>query len=538
MSSNAGQAAAHKGAWGSPSSTVRRVGSVSGPGAQPAPSNLSNTGKWSETIQSFGGNEDLEDTMGGRNPAAKPAGNQGGSQQPPADNPPPQRQQDPYDSFDDVSEVESLAAIRLLTQPDMRSHARTSLAGAILVISLLSAWSSNAEFAEVPNFAVFGYLPEYRLKDFDYEGAFQLGLTHLIYFSLEADPLTFLPSALDRLPPLEDLEHARQAAFQSIYFNSQLSLDRLPPLEELKRARQAADKVGGKLLLGFGGNARSKGFGPMTRTPGSRAKFLAALSEHLDTLKVDGVDYNWEYPSTEQEWHNWKDLMAETKALPLAHSTERPLVTFTMYLDPQHFKAYMSVLNLLFTIYGFMAGTKALPLAHSTKHPLVTFTMYLDPQHFKAHMYELYTIYGFMAETKALPLAHSTERPLVTFTMYLDPQHFKAYMYVLYAMYGFMAATKALPLAHSTERPLVTFTMYLDPQHFKAYMNALYTITDFMAKTKPVPLAHSTERPLVTFTIYLEPQHLKVIKHYGILEQADYLHCMAYNSRGKHSTAQ
>eukprot|EP00798_Chlamydomonas_sp_ICE-L_P015152 gene15152-21218_t len=31
---------------------------------------------------------------------------------------------------------------------------------------------------------------------------------------------------------------------------------------------------------------------------------------------------------------------------------------------------------------------------------------------------------------------------------------------------------------------------------------------------------------------------LQVIKHYGILEEADYLHCMAYDSRGKHSTIQ
>lgn len=74
------------------------------------------------------------------------------------------------------------------------------------------------------------------------------------------------------------------------------ALDRLPPKEEVQRARRAADRVGGKLLLGFGGNARSQGFGEMTATAKGRAKFLKALDKLLMDLQLDGVDYNWEYP--------------------------------------------------------------------------------------------------------------------------------------------------------------------------------------------------------------------------------------------------
>ena len=51
-----------------------------------------------------------------------------------------------------------------------------------LVIStcaFISGESSNS-------FAVFGYLPEYRVSDnYDYYGLFSMGLTHLIFFSLE-----------------------------------------------------------------------------------------------------------------------------------------------------------------------------------------------------------------------------------------------------------------------------------------------------------------------------------------------------------------
>jgi hypothetical protein len=43
-------------------------------------------------------------------------------------------------------------------------------------------------------------------------GYFSRGLTHLIYFSLEVDMTSHLPSALDRLPSKSDLEQARNAA--------------------------------------------------------------------------------------------------------------------------------------------------------------------------------------------------------------------------------------------------------------------------------------------------------------------------------------
>ena len=155
------------------------------------------------------------------------------------------------------------------------------------------------------DFTVFGYLPEYRLNNFNYEAAFQEGLTHLIYFSLEINDAG-LPSALDRLPRKKDA----------------------------KKAREAADKVGGKILLSFGGNARSQNFGRVATNPKYRAKFVEAVNRLLKKFEFDGVDLNWEYPKDHTEWRAWGVLMKELKAGLLGGNN---IVTFTMYLDENHY---------------------------------------------------------------------------------------------------------------------------------------------------------------------------------------------------------
>lgn len=155
-------------------------------------------------------------------------------------------------------------------------------------------------------FAVFGYLPEYRKANFDYAGVFSNGLTHLIFFSLEVDPKSHLPTALDRLPSSEDLS----------------------------AARAAADNVNGKLILGFGGNARSQGFSAMAATKQTRRVFLLALYKLLQEKALDGVDFNWEYPVTPKDWSNWGLLMKEAKEL----LGQRNFVSLTMYNVREHYE--------------------------------------------------------------------------------------------------------------------------------------------------------------------------------------------------------
>ena len=115
-------------------------------------------------------------------------------------------------------------------------------------------------------FAVAAYLPEWRYDGANWE-SISKHVTHLILFSLEPTPSGEI-TALERLPR--------------------------PAL--LKRARKATAAEGAKLLLCFGGNGRSSGFGPMSRSPKARKAFVANLVALLDKWKLDGVDYNWEYP--------------------------------------------------------------------------------------------------------------------------------------------------------------------------------------------------------------------------------------------------
>eukprot|EP00758_Cryptobia_borreli_P018615 Tbor_TRINITY_DN712_c0_g1::TRINITY_DN712_c0_g1_i1::g.3323::m.3323 len=195
--------------------------------------------------------------------------------------------------------------------------------------------SHKASDSKGKSFAVFGYLPEYRLGGFNYEAAFQTGLTHLIYFSLEIDGNEMIPSALDRLP---SKDQARQA-------------------------RAAADKVGGKIILGFGGNGRSRGFPKVVSTARARQNFLQALNNLLLEYEFDGVDYNWEYPRNEGEWLNWGKLMSESKRYLLGGLN---VVTFTMYQDPKHAQVIRETTLLNDADYVHCMSYDYVPGKHST----------------------------------------------------------------------------------------------------------------------------------------------------------------------------
>ena len=92
-------------------------------------------------------------------------------------------------------------------------------------------------------------------------------------------------------------------------------VDRLPDVEEVLRARAAADHFQAKLLVSFGGFGRSQGFALMASTKKRRKIFLNALNAIFQEYKLDGVDYNWEYPTSAKEWGDWALLMKESKAV-------------------------------------------------------------------------------------------------------------------------------------------------------------------------------------------------------------------------------
>lgn len=155
---------------------------------------------------------------------------------------------------------------------------------------------------------VWAYLPEYRdTPNVNYESAFANGLTHLIFFSFEvrAD-------------------------------GNLAALDRMPSLATAKKAREAADRHGGEVVLGFGGNSRSHGFGEMLLSPPARERFMEQLEALLVKYNISTWDCNYEYPTSVEQWVAWRDLMKLMKQRMLGGGGKLT-ISFTIYLDPNHF---------------------------------------------------------------------------------------------------------------------------------------------------------------------------------------------------------
>eukprot|EP00457_Paulinella_chromatophora_P010656 gb/GEZN01010767.1/.p1 GENE.gb/GEZN01010767.1/~~gb/GEZN01010767.1/.p1 ORF type:complete len:365 (+),score=53.77 gb/GEZN01010767.1/:25-1119(+) len=142
--------------------------------------------------------------------------------------------------------------------------------------------------------AVVAYLPEWRYEGANWDTIFQT-VTHLLLFSLE------------------------MAANGKI-----IAKDRIPRPELMTEAQAARDRHGRKLLICFGGNGRSAGYGPMVASKQARKSFLKQLRKLIATYKLDGVDYNWEYPGftfskgynteqTEKDYSGFYKLLQETR---------------------------------------------------------------------------------------------------------------------------------------------------------------------------------------------------------------------------------
>lgn len=183
----------------------------------------------------------------------------------------------------------------------------------VMIVLLFSSstlvLSSSPTTTQPKQFGVFGYLPEYRLNGFNYSAAFNTGLTHLIFFSIEVHP------------------------------NGNLkALDRVPDDYKLKQARTAADKVGGKVLLGLGGNARSHGFDEVFGNPAALTNFIENIRKICTEKGFNGVDLNHEYPRADSNWGDWSRAMARMKK---ELGGKNFIITFTIYLDPNHYHLIM-----------------------------------------------------------------------------------------------------------------------------------------------------------------------------------------------------
>eukprot|EP01125_Pyxidicula_operculata_P002476 TRINITY_DN12336_c0_g1_i1.p2 TRINITY_DN12336_c0_g1~~TRINITY_DN12336_c0_g1_i1.p2 ORF type:complete len:321 (+),score=59.81 TRINITY_DN12336_c0_g1_i1:1107-2069(+) len=136
----------------------------------------------------------------------------------------------------------------------------------------------------VSEFNIVGYLPEYRsggIKDWDLICKHS---THIIFFSVE---------------PSKD--------------GTIGGLDRLPSVDVLTSAREAAQNHGTKLLLGIGGAGRSSGFAAMVKNSETKLKFISAVIKLCMDKQLDGIDIDWEVPTTVDELKLMVELWATFK---------------------------------------------------------------------------------------------------------------------------------------------------------------------------------------------------------------------------------
>lgn len=84
---------------------------------------------------------------------------------------------------------------------------------------------------------------------------------------------------------------------------------RLPGPAILEKARAAADAYGGRLLVSIGGAGRSSGFADAVAHNGDVRRLIKQVDDLLNKYQLDGVDFNWEYPQSETEWYNFKQML-------------------------------------------------------------------------------------------------------------------------------------------------------------------------------------------------------------------------------------
>lgn len=144
------------------------------------------------------------------------------------------------------------------------------------------------------SFRVVGYLPDYRLADFDLETA--KSLSDLIVFSAE--------------PTID----------------GQLNTDRLkncpwPALLAFKTKHRV------RLLLTIGGWERSTHFATVASSQELRKKFVAAAVEFCLAKRLDGVDLDWEHPEGATQEQSYAQLLSDLRE---AFETHGLLLSVTM----------------------------------------------------------------------------------------------------------------------------------------------------------------------------------------------------------------
>jgi hypothetical protein len=151
--------------------------------------------------------------------------------------------------------------------------------------------------ADIPeNYKIIGYLPEYRKLEPTWGNC----LTDIIFFSLQ---------------PLPD---------------GKLDTSRLKP-NVLESLLDVKERHGTRIHISLGGYKRSDNFAPMSTDARTRRAFVKNLTDFCVKNNIDGVDFDWEFPSGVAESSSYVALLKETRA---AFSPHGMLVSVALYPFP------------------------------------------------------------------------------------------------------------------------------------------------------------------------------------------------------------
>ena len=155
---------------------------------------------------------------------------------------------------------------------------------ATLCVALAATATARSACADEPAsrgpFRIVGYLPEYRMREFNPEAAQQL--TDLIIFSVE-------PSAGGEL----DLRRLKDAPWAKF--------------------RELKDRQHVRLILCAGGWGRSAHFPAVAADDAKRRKFVESAVKTCRTEQLDGLDLDWEHPKNAAEEAGYARLLADLR---------------------------------------------------------------------------------------------------------------------------------------------------------------------------------------------------------------------------------
>lgn len=146
-------------------------------------------------------------------------------------------------------------------------------------------------------------------------------------------------------------------------------MKRLPSHETVKRAREAAKRNYGYLLISLGAHGRFpelskslEAYNEVVVNADLRANLIKTMGRLIEEFDIDGIDLNYEYPETDEQWQGLKDLVHEAR-----EALGKKLITVSSRADAKDVDklAKFKIPEDVDFILGFGFGPKMDPYQHT-----------------------------------------------------------------------------------------------------------------------------------------------------------------------------